>query len=79
MRNILIVRADYYNSGSIIPLGITYDNGEMEFVQTVLRYEKISRETEREMHVFCCTTNRGELCLSFDSFKWELQDKVDLY
>ena len=79
MRRILIVRADYYNNGSIIPLGITYDNGEMEFVQTVLQYKRSGGEKGNEIHMFCCTTNRGEICLSFDSLKWEMGNKMDLH
>ena len=73
MRKVLIVRADFYNNSSIIPLGITYDDGEMEFIQTVLQYKRSLGVKGNEIHMFYCTTNRGEVCLSFDSFKWEIR------
>ena len=72
MRNIYVVRADYYSSGLIVPIGITYDDGEMEFIQVISKYEKINKDGKAEMHMFGCTTNKGEVNLVFHNAIWTL-------
>ncbi len=72
MRNIIFVRADFYNSGVIVPVGITYDDGHTEFIHTISRYERINKGEREEIHVFRCITNKGETRLVFDNTVWTI-------
>ncbi len=76
MREILLVRTEYYNSGLILPTGITYDNREVENIKEILSYERINAGTDQEKRKFRCVTNHGELCLSLENARWTIDPKA---
>ena len=65
-----IVRADFYPSGEIRPLGITDGYGDTVFIQKSKEAFSNSDGTKG----FQCLTNKGQFFLIFKNGKWDVTD-----
>lgn len=71
MTNLEVLRADFYNNGTIFPLMVTYADGNSEHISAVkeIRWSP----TKQEYCVRCATPTR-ELLLRLRNMKWEICD-----
>lgn len=76
MENLAVVRADFYSNGIIIPLGITYENGEVDFINQMLE-DKISVSSHgNKIHSISCKSGERIVKLLYKDCAWKLvQDK----
>lgn len=71
MTNFVVLRADFYSNGTILPILITYADGKSEQISAV-------RETgwlpAKQEYIVRCSTPTRELLLRFRNMKWEICD-----
>lgn len=71
MTNLVVLRADFYSNGTILPIMITYADGQSEHISAV-------RETgwspATRAYIVRCSTPTRELLLRFKNMKWEIFD-----
>ncbi len=66
-----IVRADYYPSGEVIPLGITDRNGNTLY----LKETEISASTGiNNFRFVCLTSSNKKIILIFSEGKWNIEN-----
>ena len=64
------VRADFYPNGEIIPLGITYTEGNSRYIDKVIKVEK--NITKKETR-FYCLSNGLPIELVFNIRGWHIE------
>ena len=60
------VRADFYPDGSVLPIGLTDNNGETIYLESVQRLV----ESNKEDLLFHCTANGETIVLVFSNRMW---------
>lgn len=71
MTNLVVLRADFYSNGTILPIVITYADGQSEHISAV-RETRWSRA--KQEYIVRCSTPTRELMLRFRNMKWEICD-----
>lgn len=72
MKKISVIRADFYSNGIVMPIGITYDDGETELISKVVDSNmSVNALGEREYKILCETKNK-KLMLRFKDSVWEI-------
>lgn len=69
-----IVRADFYPSGSILPLGITDECGNTLYIRN---FEPLVASSDGSQNIYCETTNNKKFLLSFRYGKFYVTDMED--
>ncbi len=69
MKSNIIVRADYYPNGKIIPISITF-NQKTYFIKSCVETNKNSSDSNKK---YLCNTINGNVVLIFLEGKWELE------
>lgn len=68
----IIVRADFYPDGSIIPIGITYPNGDSAFISAIEHVRLSMSKGGMPERCFLCHADKGTFWLSFVNNQWTL-------
>lgn len=71
MNEIVVLRADYYSDGTIVPILLTYSDGRSEIISSI---KSIRREDNGKKHIVHCTTVARELTLCFQNAKWSIEN-----
>lgn len=74
MKKIAVVRVDYYSNGRILPLGITYDNGEVDYINQILDNKVILTEYGNKIYYIVCRSGEKSICLLYNDYIWEIID-----
>ena len=69
--NNIIVRADYYPNGEIIPLCVTFSNGESFFFDIITNIEK---DFETNKVLYYCLSKNTKIVLSRQKNTWFVED-----
>ena len=69
--NNIIVRADYYPNGEIIPLCVTFSNGESFFFDIITNIEK---DFETNKVLYYCLSKNTKIILSRQKNTWFVED-----
>lgn len=68
--NNIIVRADFYPDGSIIPLCITFENGISMYIHQIKETEKIVGKSGSWEYNYHCFLKDKEFFLSYKNNMW---------
>ena len=63
----IIIRADYYPNGEIIPLCVTFSNGDSFFLN---RITKIENDFHERRIIYHCSIKDKKICLIYQKNVW---------
>lgn len=66
----VIVRADFYPNGEIVPLCITLENGSSIHIEKVINVKKDFNKHGAYKLLFICKTDAGLISLLFERNAW---------
>lgn len=72
MGKVAVVRADYYSNGTVIPLGITYEDGRTEYINQVFEDRVSLSLGGQKNHFITCKSGDKLMTLSFRDGEWQI-------
>ena len=66
----LIVRADCYPNGTIIPLWVTDDSGESSIISSIISVDKVFDRSGATKYIFTCESSGRRITLYLEKNVW---------
>ena len=72
MGKVAVVRADFYSNGTVIPLGITYEDGRTEYIKQVFEDRVVLSLGGEKTHFITCKSDNQLFTLYFIDCTWRV-------